>query len=57
MSILMSDPEFVHTCLNDQVVMTVQNDSKSLEWVFQCLTDTGLKVIRKKSFFDRPKLK
>jgi hypothetical protein len=57
MSILMSDLEFVHICLNDHVVMTVQNHSKSLEWVYQRLTDAGLKVIGKKSFFHRPKLK
>jgi hypothetical protein len=52
MSILMSDLEFVHTYLNDHVVMTVQNHSKSLEWVFQRLTDAGLKVIKKNSFYD-----
>jgi hypothetical protein len=53
----MSDLEFVHTCLNDHVVMTVQNHSKSLEWVYQRLTDTGQKVIVKKCFFDQPKFK
>ena len=52
----MSDLEFVHTCLNDHIVMTVQNHSKSLEWVFQHLTDASLTVIGKKSFFGQPKL-
>jgi hypothetical protein len=51
-STLMSNLEFVHTNRDDLIVMTIQNHSKCLEWVFQHLTDAGLKVIRKKSFFD-----
>jgi hypothetical protein len=59
MSTLMSDLEFVRTYIDDLLVMTMstwEDHLECLELVFQCLTNAGLKVNAKKSFFGRPEL-
>jgi hypothetical protein len=56
---LMGDLEFVHTYIDDLLVMTMPNWEdcpECLELVFQRLTDAGLKVNSKNSVFGRPKL-
>ena len=60
MSTLMNDLEFVRTYIDDLLVMTMstwEDHLECLELVFQCLTNAGLKVNAKKSFFGRPELK
>ena len=59
MSTLMSDLEFVRTYIDDLLVTTMstwEDHLECLELVFQCLTNAGLKVNAKKSFFGRPEL-
>ena len=59
MSTLMSDLEFVHSYIDDLLATTMstwEDCLECLELVFQCLTNAGLKVNAKKSFFGRPEL-
>ena len=59
MSTLMGDLEFVRTYIDDLLVTTMstwEDHLECLEMVFQRLTDAGLKVNAKKSFFGRPEL-
>ena len=59
MSTLMSDLEFVRTYIDDLLVTTMstwEDHLECLELVFQRLTNAGLKVNAKKSFFGRPEL-
>ena len=56
MSISMSDSEFVHIYIDNLVVTIARESFKCLEWLSRRQIDADLKVIRKKSFFDRPKL-
>jgi hypothetical protein len=59
MSTLMSGLEFVRTYIDDLLVTTMstwEDHLECLELVFQRLTDAGLKVNAKKSFFGRPEL-
>jgi hypothetical protein len=59
MSILMDDLKFVCTYIDDLLVTTMStwdDHLECLELVFKCLSDAGLRVNAKKSFFGRPEL-
>jgi hypothetical protein len=59
MSTLLGDLEFIHAYIDDLLVTTMstwEDHVECLGMVFQCLTDAGLKVNAKKSFFGRTKL-
>ena len=59
MSTLMGDLEFVRTYIDDLLITTMsdwKDHLQCLEMVFQRLSDTGLKVNAKKSFFGRSEL-
>ena len=59
MSILMDELEFVWTYIDDLLVTTMSTQEdllECLEMVFQHLSDAGLKINAKKSFFGRTEL-